>query len=713
MEENGNTKHLIANTFRTYDDKSYAPERRNMGMRSRGLFKAVTAVFAVGEQSDLMFKQLAAWDSIFARNDFMKNSDLKIDENHKFHGGTGLLEIYSTEKEKLEIGKIKNSFFNFYAVKNYKPSYSSKFYSALRDYVESSSKKETEEFYIKYFPDNNEKYLLLEYFINDDKGKKLHESLEDAKKTDTNLSDDEYANYKFPSGVLNLELYSDKASNFTSTAIITPIGYTDNAYSHLSYEINDVRKRGLEKKDLLYNRVLLESESLSFETFLKSLKRENLFNNIKKFIENRPELSEKGKKTLKDFYAEKQRIKDEEAQKIQQKKEAQEKARQEKLNKYTEESKTVDNLLESFGINNPPQTKNDENPTPSQNAESTNNKAEPTDAKSQYELALKYEKGDGVEENPEKAFELYKKAAEQGNADAQNKLGRFYDEGIGCEQDSEKAFYWYEKAAEQNLAIAQYNVGACYEIGSGCEKNPEKSFYWYEKAADQGLAIAQYELGICYETGFGCEENKEQAFFWYKKAAEQGNADAQNELGQCYEFGTGCEENEEQAFFWYKKAAEQGDVVAQNKLGFYYNHGYGCEQNSEQAFYWYKKAAEQNLAVAQYNLGQCYEVGHVVEQNLEKAFELYKKSAEQWDDDAQNKLGEFYELGKGCEKNEEQAFFWYEKAAEQDNADAQYNLGDCYEYGTGCEENHEKAVSWYKKAAENGNEDAKKEIENI
>ena len=44
------------------------------------------------------------------------------------------------------------------------------------------------------------------------------------------------------------------------------------------------------------------------------------------------------------------------------------------------------------------------------------------DAESQYQLALCYRNGEGVEQSNEEAEKWYRKAAEQGNSDAQEAL---------------------------------------------------------------------------------------------------------------------------------------------------------------------------------------------------------------------------------------------------------------------------------------------------
>lgn len=54
--------------------------------------------------------------------------------------------------------------------------------------------------------------------------------------------------------------------------------------------------------------------------------------------------------------------------------------------------------------------------------------------------------------------EWYQKAAEQGLPQSQFNLALCYWKGEGVEQSLSKAAYWYEKAAEQGHAKAQHNL---------------------------------------------------------------------------------------------------------------------------------------------------------------------------------------------------------------------------------------------------------------
>ena len=255
-----------------------------------------------------------------------------------------------------------------------------------------------------------------------------------------------------------------------------------------------------------------------------------------------------------------------------------------------------------------------------------------------FDMAFKYENGLGIEQNLQKAIELYTEAAEQGHVYAQHFLALCYEYGRGVEANLSKAFEWYFKAAEHGAPGAQHNVAVCYENGDGVVQNFKKAVEWYTKAANQDFPDSQYNLAICYEEGKGVRKDLTKAFEWYAKAAKKGEVLAQYKLAECYRKGKGVEKDLAKAVTWFKKAANQDDPLAQNDLGACYANGDGVEKDLKKAVRWYKKAAAQDEETAQYNLAVCYEKGHGVEKNLEKAVAWYTISASHGYKRAKDKL---------------------------------------------------------------------------
>jgi len=91
----------------------------------------------------------------------------------------------------------------------------------------------------------------------------------------------------------------------------------------------------------------------------------------------------------------------------------------------------------------------------------------------------------------EKEFRV---SAEQGNAEAQYNLAMLYDRGIGVENNDIEALKWYRQAAEQGYAKAQYNLGMMYYFGKGVPQDKATGYQWVILAADRGLEAAKVAM---------------------------------------------------------------------------------------------------------------------------------------------------------------------------------------------------------------------------
>lgn len=105
-------------------------------------------------------------------------------------------------------------------------------------------------------------------------------------------------------------------------------------------------------------------------------------------------------------------------------------------------------------------------------------------------------------------YKMFLAAAKEGHADSQFNLALMYERGIGIEKNEKEAVVWYDKSASQGNSAAQFNLGVLYEQGRGTEINFTKANAWYRKASVQGDALAIGNLGMLYIRGQGVKENK-------------------------------------------------------------------------------------------------------------------------------------------------------------------------------------------------------------
>lgn len=147
--------------------------------------------------------------------------------------------------------------------------------------------------------------------------------------------------------------------------------------------------------------------------------------------------------------------------------------------------------------------------------------AEGGDVLAMHNVAYELEKTD-----PQKAFELYKKAADLNEPYGIYAVAKCYEDGLGVEKDDKLYFKYLKKAAELKIADAITDLGACYGKGIGTTKNIKKAMNLYLKAAILGDSLALSNIAWLYETGTGVEKDIDLAYHLYKSAADNGEKHA-------------------------------------------------------------------------------------------------------------------------------------------------------------------------------------------
>jgi TPR repeat protein len=123
-------------------------------------------------------------------------------------------------------------------------------------------------------------------------------------------------------------------------------------------------------------------------------------------------------------------------------------------------------------------------------------------------------------------------AAAEGLDLAQYNLAILYFTGQGVEQNHAEALRWTLAAAEQGHLNAQFNLGALYYTGTGTAVNLEEALRWYTIAAQSQHSGAQYNLATMYELGEGTAVDLVEAHFWASAAQYNEFADAPALLGR-------------------------------------------------------------------------------------------------------------------------------------------------------------------------------------
>ncbi|EXJ87240.1 hypothetical protein A1O3_04199 [Capronia epimyces CBS 606.96] len=170
-------------------------------------------------------------------------------------------------------------------------------------------------------------------------------------------------------------------------------------------------------------------------------------------------------------------------------------------------------------------------------------------------------RGEGMEQNYEKAQTWFKRGIANGDSFAQYHLGLMYRDGLGVAQDGVRAGTYLKAAAEQNLPIAQSALGVLF-LDQG---DVDTAGRYFELAAAAGVMEAFYYLAELTNQGVGRERNCGLATVYYKVVAERAEIlhSPFIEANAAYErddFG--------RAFLAAIKAAEHGYENAQANVGY-------------------------------------------------------------------------------------------------------------------------------------------------
>lgn len=144
-----------------------------------------------------------------------------------------------------------------------------------------------------------------------------------------------------------------------------------------------------------------------------------------------------------------------------------------------------------------------------------------------------YEAGVTAAQNGDFATALreFTEAAEAGLDLAQYNLAILYYTGQGVEQNYEEAYRWTLAAAEQGHLNSQVNLASLYYYGTGTAQNYEEALRWNTIAAEEGQHPgAQHSLAKMYQLGEGTPVDLAKAHFWASAALQNENREAEKLL---------------------------------------------------------------------------------------------------------------------------------------------------------------------------------------
>jgi len=160
-----------------------------------------------------------------------------------------------------------------------------------------------------------------------------------------------------------------------------------------------------------------------------------------------------------------------------------------------------------------------------------------------------------------------KKLMKNGNGEAFKMLARAHEQGImGLQQDQQKANELYLKAGELGCDVAYHNLGCAYGSGRGVERDEKKAKHYYELAAMGGNTRARYVLG-CFEGQVG---NYHRAYKHYMIAARAGYKESLDAVKEGFMYGFVTKDEYARTLQTYHDMLKEMKSEIRDKAAIYY-----------------------------------------------------------------------------------------------------------------------------------------------
>mgnify|MGYP006126825703 CR=1 FL=1 len=213
-------------------------------------------------------------------------------------------------------------------------------------------------------------------------------------------------------------------------------------------------------------------------------------------------------------------------------------------------------------------------------------------------------------------------------------LAQRYESGNGTTKDLNKAVRWYETAAEEGKPTAEYRLGKLYLNGKGVGKDKTKAIKLFTKSAKHNIFEAQLELGKIYHLDKSLKSAKEAERWLGKVSAQKPDSEATLYLASIYLTGTTGEPNPGKTRQILEQLKSERSVHGQAALyllGMMHLNGLFGEAKRAEAMGYFTEAADLKSvdgpygAMAAYMLGILYYEGNAIYDGLNIREESKKK----------------------------------------------------------------------------------------
>jgi uncharacterized protein len=271
----------------------------------------------------------------------------------------------------------------------------------------------------------------------------------------------------------------------------------------------------------------------------------------------------------------------------------------------------------------------------------------------------------GVGTNLDHYYDWLSRAANLGSTEAEYFMGQYCRTGTGMQRNPEKSLEWYRKAAAKNDPRALYDLAVLYAQQKTNRASLEMSSDYMLRAARGGHRGAQFLYAMNCFSGDVIPQNFELGKEWLAKSAENGWPKAEFILFQLYYNGSSLvpggahyPKDTTEGIKWLRRAAEQSDFQAESMLAVMMIQGKDMETNLVEAKKLLRDAATHGYAAAENDLGFAIMSGALGERDWVEAAvwcKLAESQSSNFDTETRSKVNSTYAFSQLTEDEHAEA----------------------------------------------------------
>jgi TPR repeat protein len=313
-------------------------------------------------------------------------------------------------------------------------------------------------------------------------------------------------------------------------------------------------------------------------------------------------------------------------------------------------------------------------------------------------LCLCFEKGLGVDKDPNQAYRWAKEAdrARRPAGVGRYLLGRCYERGLGVALSGpgakELSLQLYRESAAAGAELGRYGVALRLLADAPSRETASQARRQLEQLVAEGVLVAEYSLALeVLQSRPGLPRDLKRTLSLLNNAAERGNARAHWILGEIY--WTGGDEfpavDLKKAEFHLRQACAHGSADATTALAQMYRDGpkgaLKFSTDYSRAFELYDRAAQSGHPVALVESARMLADGNGTKQNhalAKERIEAAIRAGNPWGDFIQ---GLWHLDGRVLQQDSQKALVAFKRAADAGHAEACFMAGQMYCQGRGFE----------------------------